>query len=322
MQDHNSLTPLVVSTKKEIANDVFLFEIKHAKGEELPAFTAGAHLPIKTPSGVMRHYSICGSPADTHRYWIAVKREPEGRGGSISMVDQVSPGDELHVGKPQNLFELSDKAKSFIFIAGGIGITPMMSMIKQLQSTEDARPFKLYYLSRTPEGAAFVDELTTNALSGKVKIHHTHGDPAQSFDLWPIVEKATSGTHVYCCGPTRLMDSVRDMTGHWPQSSVHFESFGADTKSREDDRPFDVTLSQSKKTIHVPKEQTLLEALKENGCHVPSSCESGTCGSCKVRVLQGNIDHRDLVLMSEEKTEFIMVCVSRSKNGESIEIDL
>ena len=322
MQDNNSLLHLVVSTKNEIAKNIFLFEIKHPQGKALPQFTAGAHLPIKTPSGVMRHYSLCGAPADNHRYWIAVKKETEGRGGSISMTDQLTPGDEIHVGEPQNLFELSDKAKSFIFIAGGIGITPMMSMIKQLQSTEDARPFKLYYLSRTPEGAAFVDELTTKALSGKVKIHHTHGDPAQSFDLWPIVEKATSGTHVYCCGPTRLMDSVRDMTGHWPQSSVHFESFGADTKSREDDRPFDVTLSQSKKTIHVPKEQTLLEALKENGCHVPSSCESGTCGSCKVRVLQGNIDHRDLVLMPEEKTEFIMVCVSRSKNGESIEIDL
>jgi phthalate 4,5-dioxygenase reductase subunit len=270
----------------------------------------------------MRQYSLCGSPADTYRYWIAVKRKSEGRGGSISMTDQLSTGDEIHVGVPQNLFELSDKAKSFIFIAGGIGITPMMSMINQLQATEDARPFRLYYLSRTPEGAAFVDELTASEFSGKVKIHHTHGDSSQSFDLWPVLEKSSNGTHVYCCGPTRLMDSVRDMTGHWPQSTIHFESFGADTKPRTDDQPFDVTLGQSNKTIHVQKNETLLEALIKGGCHVPSSCESGTCGSCKVRMLQGNVDHRDLVLMPEEKNEFIMVCVSRSKNGEAITIDL
>ena len=322
MNDNTSLSLLVVAAKKKIAEDIFLFELMHPQGEALPTYTAGAHLPIKTPSGAMRQYSLCGSPADTDRYWIAVKRESEGRGGSISMTDQLSAGDEIHVGSPQNLFELSDKAKSFIFIAGGIGITPMMSMIKQLKATEDARPFRLYYLSRTPEGSAFVDELTTSEFSGKVKIHHTHGDSSKSFDLWPVLEKSSNGAHVYCCGPTRLMDSVRDMTGHWPQSAIHFESFGADTKPRADDQPFDVALEQSNKTIHVQKNQTLLEALTKGGCHVPSSCESGTCGSCKVRLLKGNVDHRDLVLMPEEKDEFIMVCVSRSKNGEPITIDL
>ena len=189
----NSLSNLVVSTKKEIAKNIFLFEIKHPQGKELPPFTAGAHLPIKTPSGVMRHYSLCGAPADQHSYWIAVKKETEGRGGSVSMTEQLSPGDEVLVDEPQNLFELSNKAKSFIFIAGGIGITPMMSMIKHLQATEDVRPFKLYYLNRTPQGSAFLDELASKELAGKVKIHYTHGDSTKSFDLWPILEKAANG---------------------------------------------------------------------------------------------------------------------------------
>ncbi len=315
-----NLRPLLVSHKQQIARDIHLFELRDPAGGALPAFSAGAHLPLRVPSGAMRQYSLCNDPQETDRYLIAVKREANGRGGSRSLVDEVAPGDTVLAGVPDNLFALSDKARSFILVAGGIGITPMMAMVRQLQA-EGLRSFKLYYFARDPEGAAFLDELRGDDLAGQVVIHHDHGDPARSFDLWKVFEKVASGTHVYCCGPKGLMEAVKDMTGHWPDSAIHFESFGADTQPRADDQPFDVVLQRSGQRVAVGARQSILEALRLAGTAVPSSCESGTCGSCKVRLLEGEADHRDLVLLPEERGDHVMVCVSRAK-GNCLVLDL
>lgn len=320
MSDTLPLRPLRVSLKQAIARDIHLFELRDPDGAPLPAFTAGAHLPMRVPSGAMRQYSLCGDPEVTDSYRIAVKREAQGRGGSISLVDGVAEGDIVMAGAPENLFELSDKAKSFILVGGGIGITPMMAMVRTLQA-EGLRHFKLYYFSRDPEAAAFLDELGAPDLASKVVVHHDHGDPSRSYDLWKIFEKVASGTHVYCCGPKGLMDSVKDMTGHWPDSSIHFESFGGDTKPHADDQPFEVVLQRSGQRVTVGARQSILEALRQHGTTVPSSCESGTCGSCKVRLLEGEADHRDLVLLPEEQGEQVMVCVSRAK-GPCLVLDL
>ena len=314
MSDTEPLHPLRVSRKAALARDIYLFELRDPQGAPLPPFEAGAHLPMRVPSGAMRQYSLCGDPQDTSCYQVAVKREADGRGGSRSLVDEVMEGDTLMVGAPANLFALSDKAKSFILVAGGIGITPMMAMIHTLQA-EGLRNFKLYYFSRDPEGTAFRDELSSPELAGRVVIHHDHGDPARSFDLWKIFEKVTAGAHVYCCGPKGLMDSVKDMTGHWPDTAIHFESFGADTKPRADDQPFDVVLRSSGQRLTVPADRSILYVLHQANVAVPSSCESGTCGSCKVGLLEGQADHRDLVLLDEEKGDHIMVCVSRACGG-------
>lgn len=314
MSEPTTLRTLRVTRKQAIARDIHLFELRDPQGAALPAFTAGAHLPVRVPNGAMRQYSLCSDPQDTGFYQLAVKREANGRGGSASLVDGVAEGDLLPVGEPANLFGLSPKARGFILVAGGIGITPMRAMVRELQA-EGLRPFKLYYFSRDPEGAAFLDELRSPELAGRVVIHHDHGDPSRSFDLWKIFEKVASGTHVYCCGPKGLMDSVRDMTGHWPDSAIHFESFGADTQPRADDQPFEVELQRSGRRIPVGARQSILEALRAHDVHVPSSCESGTCGSCKVGLLAGEADHRDLVLMPEERDSQVMVCVSRCKGG-------
>ena len=320
MSENTPLRALRVSRKQAIARDIHLFELRDPHGGALPAFTAGAHLPIRVPSGAMRQYSLCSDPHATDVYRIAVKREVNGRGGSMSLVDGIAEGDTVMVGTPENLFELSEKAKSFILVGGGIGITPMMAMVHSLLA-EGLRNFKLYYFSRDPEGAAFLDALQAPELAGKVVIHHDHGDPSRSYDLWKIFEKVTSGTHVYCCGPKGLMDSVKDMTGHWPDSAIHFESFGADTKPHADDQPFEVVLQRSGQRIAVGARQSILEALRAQGTTVPSSCESGTCGSCKVRLLEGEADHRDLVLLPEEQGDHVMVCVSRAK-GACLVLDL
>ncbi|GAB3497277.1 PDR/VanB family oxidoreductase [Curvibacter fontanus] len=320
MSESENLRPLRVARKQEIARDIHLFELRGPHGAPLPPFTAGAHLAIQVPNGHKRQYSLCNDPQETGRYQIAVKREAEGRGGSVSLVDGVAEGDEVQVSLPENLFELSDKARSFILVAGGIGITPMMAMVRSLQA-EGLRKFKLYYFSREPEGTAFLDELQDGELAGKVVVHHDHGDPGRSYDLWQIFEKVQSGTHVYCCGPRGLMDGVKDMTGHWPGSQIHFESFGGDTKPHADDHPFQVQLQRSGRTLQVGAKQTILDAVRAAGIHVSSSCESGTCGSCKVRMLEGDADHRDLVLLDEEKCDHIMVCVSRARS-EQLVLDL
>jgi phthalate 4,5-dioxygenase reductase component len=272
------------------------------------------------PGGAMRQYSLCNDPQESDRYQIAVKREANGRGGSRRLVDELHEGGMLMAGVPENLFELSDKARSFILVAGGIGITPIMAMVRQLQA-DGRRKFKLYYFSRDPQGAAFLDELAVDGLAGQVVVHHDHGDPSRSYDLWPVFEKAVSGVHVYCCGPKALMDSVRDMTGHWPDSAIHFESFGADIQPHADDKPFEVLLQRSGQRVEVAARQTILDALRAAQVKVPSSCESGTCGSCKVRLLEGEADHRDLVLLPEEKADHVMVCVSRAK-GERLVLEL
>jgi phthalate 4,5-dioxygenase reductase subunit len=305
---------LRVNNVARVARDIQQFELVDADGGELPEFTAGAHILIQAPNGMTRRYSLSNPPEDRERYVIAVKREANGRGGSISMVDELKPGDIAHVSLPRNEFELREGAASYLFIAGGIGITPIRSMIHHLREAGSA-PFKLYYLTREPEMTAYRDEFGAPEFRGKVVIHHDHGDPDRSLDLWPVLEKPKG--HVYCCGPKALMDAVRDMTGHWSTSAVHFEDFGAGKTVRPvDDKPFTVKLADTGEAIDVAANVSILEALRAKGHRVPSSCESGTCGSCRLPLVAGEPDHRDFVLSDAERLREIIVCVSRAYTPE------
>ena len=311
------LITVTVARAEAAADGIQLFELRHPNGSDLPEFTPGSHLSVRVPNGSMRNYSIASDPAETDHYIIAVKREEGGRGGSISLIDQVREGDQLQVSQPRNLFELQANAPSYMFVAGGIGITPILSMIKWV-GANTSKPFKLYYLTRSKAGAAFLPELSDPALKGKVVIHHDQGDPEKTFDLWPVFENPTKA-HIYCCGPRPLMDAVRDMTGHWPTSQVHFEDFGSDlVRPRADDAPFTVKLARNGATLEVPVGTTIMEIMRVHGMRVPSSCESGTCGTCKTRLLEGEVDHRDMVLTEAERAGNIIVCVSRAKSPELV----
>jgi phthalate 4,5-dioxygenase reductase subunit len=312
----SSPIPLRVARAEKVAADIHSFELRHPAGGELPGFTAGAHLTLKSPNGSLRKYSLCNDPAERDRYVIAVKRDPAGRGGSVDLVDHTRVGDTIEVSAPHNAFELAEKAPSFILIAGGIGITPLMSMARQLNG--EGRAYKLYYLTRSPELTAFRDELRGTDFAGKVVMHHDGGDPAQALDLWPVLEKPTSA-HVYCCGPRPLLEAVRDMTGHWPPTSIHFESFvDAGAAAQPADRSFTVVLEKSGARIEVAPGASILDAMREHGHDAPSSCESGTCGTCRTRLVSGEADHRDFVLMDDEKHDQIMICVSRAKSAEIV----
>jgi phthalate 4,5-dioxygenase reductase subunit len=315
--DGVEMRPVRVRHAAQAAEDIQLFELVSPDEADLPEFSAGAHLLVRTPNGLLRRYSIASDPHERDRYVIAVKREAQGGGGSVSLVDDTNVGDELLVSAPRNDFALTGNPVSYLFIAGGIGITPILSMMRFLR-TSGGRPYKLYYLSRSPAMTAFREELSAPEYRGKVVIHHDHGDPDRSYDLWPVLEQP-KGAHLYCCGPRGLMEAVRDMTGHWSSSAVHFEDFGAGKASRAaDDVPFTIRLAQSGERIDVPAGVTALEALRATGRMIPSSCESGTCGTCRVGLVEGEVDHRDLVLSDHERVKSMLVCVSRAYSPELV----
>ena len=313
---------LRVSHAARVAREVYRFEFRDPAGAELPAFTAGAHVSVTAPNGSVRKYSLCNDPGERDRYVIAVKRDPAGHGGSVSLVDATREGDLVEVSAPRNAFELDPKATSFLFIAGGIGITPIMAMVRALSPSAlgkglpEDRPFKLVYLTRSAEETPFLDELSAPELKGRVTLHHDGGDAARMFDLWPLLEKPTKA-HIYACGPRALLEAVRDMTGHWPLSAVHFESFlDAQAQAKPDDVPFTAVLASSGARVEVAPGVSILDAMRARGFDAPSSCESGTCGTCKTRLIAGDADHRDLVLAEDEKDDWIMICVSRARSPE------
>jgi phthalate 4,5-dioxygenase reductase subunit len=306
--------PLRVTRNDKIAEGIHLLEFRDASGGALPEFTAGAHIAIHLPSGLVRKYSLCNDPAERDRYQVAVKREANGRGGSIDLIDNTKAGDNLMVAKPVNDFALPQRATDFLFIAGGIGVTPMMAMIHELKAA--GKRFRLFYFNRTPEMTAFREALSAPELKDSVTIHYDQGDPARSFDLKPVLKERQNREHLYCCGPRPLMEAVRAMTDHWSSTAVHFEAFSEAETHKASDKPFKVKLAHSGKVLDVPVTKTILEVLRENGLEVPSSCETGTCGTCRTKMLAGVADHRDLVLAEHEKTDTIMICVSRAKTDE------
>jgi phthalate 4,5-dioxygenase reductase subunit len=303
---------LLIHGKREIAEGIWEFELTAADGSDLPPFTAGGHLSLETPSKAMRHYSLSNDPAERHRYIIAVKREADSRGGSRSMVEDTQIGDTIKVDQPGNDFPLVD-APRYLLIAGGIGITPILSMARHLSAQD--KPFEVIYCTRAAEQAAYLDVLQSDAIKGAVIVHHDQGNLEHVYDFWDHFERP-SDAHIYCCGPKPLMEEVRGMTGHWPEPAVHFEDFKPVDVVRADDVAFDIHLSKSGKTLTVPADRTILETIRDAGISTVSSCESGTCGTCKTRYSAGNVDHRDMVLMPEEKSSCIMICVSRAEDGD------
>lgn len=314
VSDHLQMLPLRVTRNDRIADGIHLLEFRDSGGKPLPEFSAGAHIAVRAPNGLLRKYSLCNDPAERDRYLVAIKREINGRGGSCNLIDNAKAGDELMVAPPVNDFGLPPRAQDFLFIAGGIGITPIMAMIREVQ--RQGKRFRLFYCSRSPETTAFLDELSTPAFKDQVTIHYDQGDPSRSLDLKPVLAERKNREHLYCCGPRPLMEAVRNMTDHWSSTAVHFEAFSDAETHKATDKAFKVRLARSGEVIDVPTTKTILEALRDHGLEVPSSCETGTCGTCRTKLLAGEADHRDLVLAEHERAGTIMICVSRARADE------
>jgi phthalate 4,5-dioxygenase reductase subunit len=308
------MLPLRVMRNDKIADGIHILEFRDAGGQPLPEFSAGAHIAIQAPNGLLRKYSLCNDPAERDRYLVAIKREANGRGGSCNLIDNTKAGDELMVAPPVNDFGLPPRAQDFLFIAGGIGITPIMAMIREV--LRQGKRFRLFYCSRSPEMTAFLDELSAPEFKNQVTIHYDQGDPARSLDLKPVLAERKNREHLYCCGPRPLMEAVRNMTDHWSSTAVHFEAFSEAETHKPTDKPFKLRLARSGEVLDVPTTKTILEILRDRGLEVPSSCETGTCGTCRTKLIAGEADHRDLVLAEHERADTVMICVSRAKSDE------
>jgi phthalate 4,5-dioxygenase reductase subunit len=314
MADEKTFIRTRVARKRALTPQIAEFTLEPVDAGVLPAFTAGAHITVRTPAGPMRRYSL--TSADDERpscYVIAVKREPESRGGSVSMHDDVTEGMELEIEAPENDFPLKSAPK-YLLIAGGIGVTPIFAMARKL-AAED-KSFNIIYCTRGPEETAYRDEMQA-AFGSRLKLHHDGGDPAKAYDFWDHFAEIAN-MHVYCCGPKPLIEEIKSISGHWPEGRVNFEDFKPVEVVRPEDVAFEVELARSDKTLTVPADRSILEAIRDSGVKTVSSCESGTCGTCKCGLIAGEADHRDMVLMDDEKDRYIMICVSRAKEGKLV----
>ena len=271
-----------VARKWQEARDICGFEFVSDDGSPLPGFEAGAHIDVHLPGGLVRQYSLCNHPEHADRYQIAVLRDADGRGGSRAIHDEVRQGDTVRIGVPRNQFPLAPDAPHHLLLAGGIGVTPILSMAERLFSS--GMPFDMHYCARSTDRMAFVERINAAGFHDRARLHVDDGDPGQRFDLAAVLAAAPAGTHLYVCGPRGFMDAVLNA-------------------ARE--RNWDV-----------PAECTVIAALAANGVDVLTSCEQGVCGTCATRVLEGEPDHRDAYLTDDEKAagDQFMPCCSRSRS--------
>lgn len=306
-----------VAAIRELAENVRAFELAAADGRKLAPFTPGAHIDVQVPAGPVRQYSLCGASQDAARYLIAVKREVPGRGGSASLHDDVEEGSILAISGPRNNFPLAEAARQSVFIAGGIGITPITAMVRALAARGEE--WELHYCARSARHAAFAGELRA-LCPARVQ---TYFSETPILDTADLLHDQPEGAHLYCCGPEGLMRSVAAASAHWRAGSVHFEWFAVPEQDAASTTSFVVELARSKMVLEVPEDRSLLEVLRENGVAVASSCEEGVCGTCETAVLAGAVDHRDRLLSPAEReaSRTMMVCVSRARS-ERLVLDL
>ncbi|MEX0872569.1 MAG: PDR/VanB family oxidoreductase, partial [Aquisalimonadaceae bacterium] len=310
---------------ENLASDINTYELVDVDGGVLPAFTAGAHIDVHVPGGYVRQYSLCNDPAERHRYVIGVLNVRDGRGGSSSVHHNIRAGDVLTISEPRNHFPLSQQGQRHLLIAGGIGVTPIISMVEQL--CRDNAKFMLYYCTETPERTAFRERLAPFIELGNVVPHHDRGDPAKRLDVRGLLAEYEPGTHLYCCGPAGMTEAVRQASAHWPDGTVHFEHFQApaspaiDNSETQAEGEFQVRIASSGDVFSVPTDKSILDVLRGAGMDCSSSCEAGICGTCRTRYLDGSPDHRDLILSESEQQEYVLICCSRA-NGGTLVLDL
>ncbi len=299
-------------------------ELVAANGGSLPPFKAGAHINLVTGVGVTRSYSLAGDPANTDFYEIAVKLETDGAGASKWILESLDGGDTLEASLPTNNFMLSSNADHHVLIAGGIGITPLLSMARQLKRA--GASFALHYCARDADEAAFTDAIE-NEFPENATFHYDGGNAANGINLDSVLGGHDKGAHLYVCGPTGLMDSVIEKAADlsWPDARIHHEFFRARAAPKDQvDESFSVRLASSGRELAVPADKSILDVLRDNDIATESACEGGACGTCRTGLVSGHAEHRDDVLSNAEKAANgdIMLCVSRAKAGEVLTLDL
>jgi ferredoxin-NADP reductase len=303
---------LAIRSMDKEADDVLGLTLGRPDNGSLPEWSPGAHLELVLKPGLVRQYSLCGDPADRSNYRIAVLLEKRGRGGSEHVHSKLQEGDVLHVRGPRNHFRLVE-ATRYIFVAGGIGITPILPMVREVASR--ASDFSVLYGGRRKTSMAFVDQLAQ--FGPRVRI--VPEDREGRLDLTAALTEMGSDTKVYCCGPEGLISAVEQICAQFDPDSLHVERFAArttDSGQVTNARGVRVLLARSDLEVTVPPDRSILDVVLEAGVDIPYDCMEGICGSCEVDVLEGEIDHRDEVLTKWEKesNKVMMICCSRARS--------
>ncbi|MEV8517211.1 PDR/VanB family oxidoreductase [Dactylosporangium sp. NPDC051484] len=310
-----STVELEVAEKHLAAPDIVTLTLRATSGEDLPAWTEGAHVDLVLPNGMTRQYSLCSPVDDLSTYRVGVLRDPASRGGSAYIHDALNVGERLTMRGPRNHFEFLP-SQHYVFIAGGIGVTPLIPMAIAAQRA--GADFEFIYCARSRSAMAFLTELQ-DQFGDRLIVNAD--DESGLFNLHGYFNETQESTLVLACGPAPFLDATVRATKNWPSGTVRFERFEPLEVDDSTNVAFEVELIRSGKVLEVPKEKSVLSVLKDNGVRVLSSCTEGTCGSCEVAVLGGDpIDHRDAVLSAEEQAsgEMMMVCVSRCEGGRLI----
>jgi len=298
------------------ADGIVSFELASLDGGDLPAFDAGSHIDVHLPAGHVRQYSLCSAPHERSRYQIAVLRVAQSRGGSAGMHDVIREGDELRVSIPRNHFALASGPAKHLLLAGGIGLTPLLCMAQHLDRS--GGDFELHYCARTRSRAAFLGRLANASWAGRVQYHFDDEEEHQRLHLDALLKGAHADTHLYVCGPQGFMNAVLDAAraNGWPENRLHYEFFSAPAVDTSSDGAFEVRLARTGKTVTIPSDRSVTQALADAGVDVPVSCEQGICGTCVTRVLDGEPEHRDRFLSPEEqaRNDQFLPCCSRSKS--------
>lgn len=311
MNTGNEPRTVTVAAQWMAGRDIRAIELQAADGRPLPDAEPGAHIDLHLPNGLVRQYSLMEPARSPVRYRIGVLRDAASRGGSSYVVDELREGDSITITGPRNHFALDETAGEYVLIAGGIGITPLVAMVRRL--IELGRTPTLHYLVRDRDRAAFLDELEDLLPSHALHLHvDADGDVP---DLAAITGDPGDGRQVYACGPAGLLDAIREATAAWPGGRVHFEQFNnvAGVEAETAEAICEVELRRSGTRFVLEPGETLLEALERLGAEVPCVCREGVCGTCAVGVIEGEVDHRDAVQDDAEKAsnEVMFVCVSR-----------
>lgn len=318
---NSSLLDVRVARRHLVAEDICALELERASGEALPPFEAGAHIDVHV-GGLVRQYSLLNHPSERSRYKIAVLRLADSRGGSIKVHERLTEGQSFQISAPRNHFQLRPSPFALL-IAGGIGITPLMSMSSSLAAA--GSQFALHYCARSRAKMAFAQELQGAAFSSSVSLH-IDDEAATKFDCRAALTEAPEGAHLYVCGPGGFMKHVLDTArdAGWGDDRVHYEYFQPTAALSDDkDAAFEILAARTRKRVTVTAAETALSALARVGIVVPTSCEQGVCGTCLTDVLEGIPDHRDMFLTPEERARNnqFLPCCSRACS-ESLTLDL
>ncbi|TNM36183.1 oxidoreductase [Nocardioides albidus] len=310
--DEQELELLVKQMTLE-ADGVLSLRLTHPAGEELPAWTPGAHVDLTLKNSLVRQYSLCGDPADRHSYRVAVLREQAALGGSEYVHEGLRPGHRLRVIGPRNNFDFLP-AKRYVFVAGGIGITPLLAMLTEAERR--GADWELWYGGRRQESMAFLDELASYG----DRVHVIPEDISGRLDLAAALPAHEPDTLVYCCGPEPLLAAVEEHTASWPAGALQVERFKAKQVEIDPDgeQAIQVECRRSGQTVEVPADVSILDALESAGISVSSSCRDGICGTCETKVLAGTPEHRDSLLSPSEQESgaTMMICVSRARTSQ------